>query len=115
MAAHRMRVGLGVVVVALAVTFGLAAFASPFASSKPDGLNKVAADHGFDRSARTSATEHSPLAGYEVKDVGRAGVSKGLSGVIGVVCTIALATAVFGALQVVVRRRRKPGVDRANS
>jgi cobalt/nickel transport system permease protein len=106
-------VGFAVVVVALAVTFGLAAFASPFASTKPDGLNKVAADHGFDRTARAGATDHSPLAGYEVKDVGHAGVSKGLSGVIGVGCTIGLATGVFGALHLAARRRRNPRLDRA--
>ena len=114
MAGRRMRTGMAVVVVALAVTFGLAAFASPFASSKPDGLNKVAADHGFDHTARASATEHSPLAGYEVRHVDHAGVSKGLSGVIGVVCTIGLATAVFGALHIAVRRRRNLDLDRVS-
>ena len=30
----------------------------------PDGLNKVALDHGFDRHAEESAAADSPLAGY---------------------------------------------------
>jgi cobalt/nickel transport system permease protein len=109
-----MRTGVAVVVVALAVTFGVAAFASPFASTKPDGLNKVAADHGFDRTARASATKRSPLAGYGVKDIGHAGVAKGLAGVIGVMGTMGFATVVFGALHIAGRRRRAPRTDRAH-
>jgi len=113
MAGRRMRRGFAVVAVALAVTFGLAVFASPFASTKPDGLNKVAADHGFDHEARASSTQRSPLAGYGVKNVGHAGVAKGLSGVVGVVGTIGLATLVFGALHFAERRRRGSPLDRA--
>ena len=41
-------------IIALAVAIGLATAASPFASKQPDGLNKVAEDHGF---AARAATE----------------------------------------------------------
>ena len=34
-------------VIAVALALGLASAASPFASSSPDGLARVAADHGF--------------------------------------------------------------------
>src|SRR4051812_20216191 len=80
----------------LVVVFGLAAFASPFASSRPDGLNKVAADHGFDASAHVSATQHSPVAGYTVSDVENEKVAKGSAGVVGVAVTLLVATLVFG-------------------
>ena len=37
----------------LLVAIGLAMLVSGFASSSPDGLNKVAEDHGFAANART--------------------------------------------------------------
>jgi cobalt/nickel transport system permease protein len=101
----RLHIGIGSLIVAgLLVALALAAFASPFASSKPDGLNKVAADHGFDHTARASATDDSPLAGYAVEHVDNAKVTKGLAGVIGVAVTVVAATAVFGGLWIVRRR-----------
>ena len=92
---------VGAVVVALL----LAAFASPFASTAPDGLNKVAIDKGFDRHAKESAVADSPLAGYAVKDVQNEKVSKGLSGIAGVAITLLIAGALFGGLWFVARRR----------
>ncbi len=106
MPSARTRVGIAELVVAgLLVALALAAFASPFASTKPDGLNKVAADHGFDASANDSATADSPLAGYSVKHVDNERVTKGLAGVIGVVITLVVAGAIFGGLRFFVRRR----------
>jgi hypothetical protein len=93
----------GAIVVALA----LAAFASPFVSTQPDGLNKVAIDKGFDHKATDSAVAGSPLAGYAVRDVGSEKVSKGLSGVAGVVITLAVAGVLFGGLWTIVRRRAR--------
>jgi cobalt/nickel transport system permease protein len=95
-------------VAALAVAVLLAAFASPFASRKPDGLNKVAMDHGFDRHAHASATSASPLAGYAVRNVGDGRVSRGLSGLAGVGITLVVAGALFGGTWFVVRRRGAP-------
>ena len=46
----------------IAVT--LAAVVSLYASSAPDGLNKVAEDHGIAANEQESATGSSPLAGY---------------------------------------------------
>ena len=92
---------VGAVVVALL----LAAFASPFASTAPDGLNKVAIDKGFDHQAKESAVADGPLAGYTVKDVQNEKVSKGLSGIAGVVITLLIAGALFGGLWFVARRR----------
>ena len=106
MSAVRTRAGIaGLVVAGLLVALALAAFASPFASTEPDGLNKVAADHGLDGSARDSATAGSPLAGYSVKHVDNERVTKGLAAIIGVVITALVAGAFFAGLSVVVRRR----------
>jgi hypothetical protein len=90
---------------ALVVAFLLAAFASPFASTSPDGLNKVAIDTGFDHHAKASAVADGPLAGYAVKDVKNEKVSKGLSGIAGVVITLLVAGSLFGGLWFVARRR----------
>ncbi len=57
-------VGLG-----LAVALVLAFFVSPFASSKPDGLEKVAIDQGFDDTAKDHALADAPLADYGVEGV----------------------------------------------
>ncbi|WP_330330872.1 energy-coupling factor ABC transporter permease [Streptomyces sp. NBC_00536] len=80
----------------------LAGFVSYYASSSPDGLEKVAADQGIDQKAEPHAAADSPLADYGVKDVSDARLSGGLAGVIGVGATIAVGSGVFWA----VRRRR---------
>jgi hypothetical protein len=94
---------LGVFVVAgLLVALALAFFVAPEASSKPDGLNKVAIDQGFSESERPHETEDSPLAGYGVRGVGSDRLSTGLSGVIGVAVVFTLAGGGF----LVLRRAR---------
>jgi len=102
----RRRTGMlvfagGAVLVALL----LAAFASPFASTAPDGLNKVAIDKGFDHQAKASAVADGPLAGYAVKDVKNEKVSKGLSGIVGVAITLLVAGLLFGGIWLIARRR----------
>jgi len=86
----------------LAASVVLAGFVSFYASADPDGLEKVAADHGIDRKAQEHAVADSPLADYGVKDVDDARLSGGLAGVIGVGLTVVAGSAVFWA----VRRRR---------
>ncbi|MFJ9247745.1 energy-coupling factor ABC transporter permease [Streptomyces sp. NPDC101776] len=86
----------------LAASLLLAGFVSFYASSNPDGLEKVAADQGIDRKAQEHANADSPLADYGVRDVDDARLSGGLAGVIGVGVTVVAGTGVFWA----VRRRR---------
>ncbi|HMK11866.1 MAG TPA: PDGLE domain-containing protein [Acidimicrobiales bacterium] len=88
----------------LAVAFVLAFFVSPYASSKPDGLNKVAADKGFDSDIQESPVNGSPLAGYDVHGVHDAKLSKGLSGIIGVALTFAIG---YGLLTLLRASRRR--------
>jgi cobalt/nickel transport system permease protein len=86
----------------LVTSLVLAGFVSFYASASPDGLEKVASDKGFDKSAEEHAAADSPLADYGVKDIGDERLSVGLAGVIGVGATVAAGSGVF----YVVRRRR---------
>ncbi|MFE9679694.1 energy-coupling factor ABC transporter permease [Streptomyces sp. NPDC006259] len=89
-------------VTGLVTSLVLAGFVSFYASSNPDGLEKVAADKGIDQKAEEHAVSDSPLADYGVKDVTDARLSGGLAGVIGVGVTVVAGSTVFWA----VRRRR---------
>ncbi|MFJ5799149.1 energy-coupling factor ABC transporter permease [Streptomyces decoyicus] len=80
---------------------------SYYASASPDGLEKVAHDHGIDAKAEDHAAKDSPLADYSVKDITNPRLAGGLAGVIGVGATLAVGTGVF----VVLRRRRNTGAD----
>ena len=97
----------GFAIGAVLVAMLLAAFVSPFASTQPDGLNRVAINKGFDNHAKASAADSSPLAGYSVQGVPRAKVSKGLSGIAGVLITLAVAGLLFGGLGLFIRRRSR--------
>lgn len=76
--------------VALIVAAVLAIFISPFASSSPDGLEKVAEDKGFLRAAEEADTawDHSPVPDYAMPGVNNEKVATGLAGIIGVLLTV---------------------------
>lgn len=84
------------------VSLLFAGVVSYYASSSPDGLEKVSEDQGIAASAQDHTLEDSPLAGYGVSGIGDARLSTGLAGVIGVGVTFVAAS----ALILVVRRRR---------
>ncbi|MEV4229620.1 energy-coupling factor ABC transporter permease [Streptomyces bobili] len=94
-------------VTGLVTSLVLAGFVSFYASSSPDGLEKVAADKGIDKKTEEHAVSDSPLADYGVKDVTDARLSGGLAGVIGVGVTVVAGSTVFWA----VRRRRSTDVS----
>jgi hypothetical protein len=83
----------------LLVALGLAMLVSGFASSAPDGLNKVAEDHGIAASAREHLFENGPLAGYAVKGVGNDRVSTAISGLIGVLVTFGIGLGLFALMR----------------
>jgi cobalt/nickel transport system permease protein len=89
----------------LATAFVLAGAVSFYASASPDGLEKVAAEQGFDAKAEEyeHATADSPLADYAVKDVENERLSVGAAGIVGVGATALLGTGIFFA----VRARRE--------
>lgn len=95
----------------LVAALALAGIVSFYASSSPDGLEKVAADKGIDQKVTGHAAADSPLADYSVKDVSDARLSGGLAGVIGVGATVAVGTGVFWT----VRRRRSADLTAAST
>ena len=77
---------VGGLLVALALVF----FVAPHASSAPDGLEKVAADHQMDTGERVSTVADSPLADYSVRGVDNSGLGIGLAGALGVAITLGM-------------------------
>ncbi len=94
------------VVGGLLVALGLAFFVSPYASSSPDGLNKVAIDKGFSDKQEETATADSPLAGYGVKGIENDKLSTGIAGIVGVAIVFGIGLILFGLLS---RTRRGDG------
>ena len=79
----------------LLVSLILAGGVSFYASSHPDGLEKVAEDIGFIETAKDPATAGSALADYGVAGVENERASVGIAGVIGVAATGVVATGLF--------------------
>lgn len=95
-----MRKNIKIFIMAgLLLAAGLALLVSPFASGSPDGLSKVSIDKGFDKSTTDHSLEDSPVAGYGVEGVDNERVSKGLSGLIGVLLTFGLGLALFAGIR----------------
>ena len=90
-------------ILALAVAILLGAALAPFASSSPDGLERVAAEQGFaDRGRLAPVQRHAPAGGYAFPGIDDAHVATGLAGLAG-----ALGVFLLGAgLVAVVRRPR---------
>ena len=80
----------------------LAGIVSFYASSHPDGLEKVAEQNGFLETAKDSAVSGSPLSDYGVSGIDSDRLSVGLAGVIGVVATAVVAFGLF----MLIRRKR---------
>jgi cobalt/nickel transport protein len=83
----------------LLVTIALAVVVSGFASSSPDGLERVAEDKGFLETARDHLFVDGPLADYTVEGVDNERLSTGLSGLIGVLVTFGVGLALFALLR----------------
>jgi cobalt/nickel transport system permease protein len=90
---------VGLIVAGLIVAVLLATLVSPFASSSPDGLEKVAADKALDTEVEDHALADGPLADYGVEGVDNERVGTGLAGLIGVVVTFAAGFAVFAVIK----------------
>ena len=88
-------------IVGFAVSLFIAGFASYYASSHPDGLEKVAEDIGFIETAKENTNAETALADYGVKGVDNERLSTGAAGVIGVLATAGVSTGLF----LVLRRR----------
>ena len=84
----------------------LAGIVSYYASSSPDGLEKVAGDTGFLDNAKEQAISDGLLADYGVKGIENERLSTGAAGVIGVIATAGVSTGLFLIL------RRKNGASK---
>jgi cobalt/nickel transport protein len=96
MISNRKFIVMGVLVSAL-----LAGGVSFYASSHPDGLEKVAQDVGFIETAKDNANADTSLADYGVKGIENERLSVGVAGLIGVVAT----GAISGGLFLLLRRK----------
>jgi hypothetical protein len=93
------------VVLALAIAIGLATAASPFASSSPDGLERVAGDKGFlDHGRLHAVQDESPIPGYAFPGIDNPRVATGLAGFVGTLLVFGLG---WGAATVA-RRHSSP-------
>lgn len=98
--------GAALWVVGLAIAVVLAGFVSFYASSSPDGLERVSDTSGFAGTAQDSAASSSPLADYEASGVENARLSTGAAGVAGVAVVALLGTGVMWTV-----RRRGSSAD----
>lgn len=96
-----------VMLVGVGVSLLFAGVMSVFASGDPDGLERVANDHGFISQARDSATAVLPTADYGIAGVSNTYVSTGLSGVLGVGVVMLVAFALFAFLAQTRRDRER--------
>jgi hypothetical protein len=88
-------------ILAVALAIGLATAISPFASTAPDGLNRVAEDHAFIDSGKA---QDGPIGGYAFPGIHNDRVAKGLAGFTGTLL-------VFGVgLLIVKTARRRPAL-----
>jgi hypothetical protein len=87
-------------VLVLAVAVGLAVAVSPFASSSPDGLERVATDHGFVADRRL---HDAPAPGYALPGIDDPELATGAAGFAGTLLVFGLGCGLAAA-----RRRSAP-------
>ena len=105
------RRNLVFVVAGLFLAFVLAGFVSGYASSSPDGLEKVAEDKGFIEQAEDHAFADWPIADYAVSGIENERLAGGLAGVIGVTITFLVGGAIVAAV-LRLRPRARASADR---
>ncbi len=72
----------GFVLLVLGLSLLMALFLSPFASSSPDGLEKIAQTKGFSQPEKT-LWHHAPLRDYSIPWIEHRKMSRAFSGLIG--------------------------------
>lgn len=93
-------------ILALAVAVGLATAVSPYASSSPDGLEKVAEDKAFlDQGRLAAIQEDAPVPDYAFPGVDDPRVATGLAGFFGTLVVFAVG---YGIAALARSRRRTP-------
>ena len=77
----------------------LAFFISPFASSSPDGLEKVAGDRGFLEKGEIKPIVNSPIPDYTWPGINSEGIATGLAGILGTLVVFGLAYGIGAMLK----------------
>ena len=93
-------------IIGFIVSLFLAGVVSFYASSSPDGLEKVAQDIGFIDTAKDHTNADGALADYGVKGIDNERASVGVAGIIGVIGTAVVAGIGF---KLIARKPKKGG------
>ena len=93
-------------IIGFVVSLFLAGVVSFYASSSPDGLEKVAQDIGFIDTAKDHTNADGALADYGVKGIDNERASVGVAGIIGVIGTAVVAGLGF---KLIARKPKKDG------
>jgi len=91
------------ILILLGVAVLAAVFLSPFASTKPGGLERVAEDKGFLERGKGPQVVDSPIPGYAVPGIKNKKLATSIAGAIGVIIIAGLGF----ALGAVLKRKRK--------
>jgi hypothetical protein len=107
-----MRISMKLFVAfALALAVGLALGLSPYASSSPDGLERVATDKGFiDDGSLHAIQNDSPIPDYAFPGIENPRLATALAGFVGTLVVFLIGWMLAWAL-----RRRRPGQPMATS
>lgn len=110
---HRSSRNRAFVITGLGMALLVAVFLSPFASSNPDGLDRVSQDHGFDAKAVENPPAHqlpfySIFDEYALRGVPET-IATPLAGLIGTLATFGLA---WGAGKLLVKGNSHAAADR---
>jgi hypothetical protein len=87
-----------IVLVGLAVSLAVGGILSLFASPDPDGLERAAAEAGFEHAAREKPLLASPFADYLLPGIGDRRLAAGLAGALGTLTLFAVGTAIGAAV-----------------
>jgi cobalt/nickel transport protein len=81
----------------------VAAFLSPFASSNPDGLDRVSQDLGFEERSEGKEPFEALIPDYKFPGIGNESVATSLAGVLGTLITFGVA---YGVGKAVAKRNK---------
>lgn len=90
--------------IGFAVALLIAAFAAPFASSSPDGLERVAGDKGF--LGKSTSHISSPIPDYLFPGIANKGIATAAAGIIGTIVTFGV---MYGLSKIVFIGKKGPG------
>lgn len=88
-----------VIIAGSLIAAGVALFMSPFASSSPDGLERVAEDKGFIEATEGKGVLKSPIPDYVFPGVKNERVATAAAGLVGTGITLAVALGIGAVLK----------------